>query len=318
MFTKSLAQALTPHGIHVKAVSSVAAHAAKAGSRATVLIQRDASAAKILKRLAYGAKVIREGAMSDSSDLVKRQFGAHARDYATSAVHAQGESLARLVELTQPRPDWLVLDVSTGAGHTAFAFAPRVARVIATDLTPQMLDAARTLAGERHITNVEFKTADVHALPFDGGTFDLVTNRIALHHYPDARKAVGEMARVCKHGGIVALVDNVVPPDTEMPSYINHFEKLRDPSHHWAYPQVRLEAYFADATLKVEHSESRKKEMEFESWAKRMGANEETRAKLRRILLEAPQAVRECLTPRVDGDRLFFALTEAIIIGRRE
>jgi ubiquinone/menaquinone biosynthesis C-methylase UbiE len=256
--------------------------------------------------------------MSDSSDLVKRQFGAHAKDYATSTVHAQGESLARLVELTQPQPDWLVLDVSTGAGHTAFAFAPRVARVIATDLTPQMLDAARKLAGERKIANVEFKTADAHALPFDGSAFDLVTNRIALHHYPDARKAVGEMARVCKRGGIVALVDNVVPPDTETPSYINRFEKMRDPSHHWVYPLVHLEAIFAAAKLAVEHSESRRKEMEFEPWASRMGANEETKAKLRSMLLEAPEAVRECLTPRVENDRLLFALTEAIIIGRRE
>ena len=61
----------------------------------------------------------------------------------TSTVHAQGESLARLVELTNPQPTWIVLDVSTGAGHTALAFAPHVAHVVATDLTPQMIEAAR-------------------------------------------------------------------------------------------------------------------------------------------------------------------------------
>ena len=62
--------------------------------------------------------------MSDSEDLVRQQFGRHANAYATSAVHAQGESLARLTSLTQPQRDWIVLDVSTGAGHTALAFAP--------------------------------------------------------------------------------------------------------------------------------------------------------------------------------------------------
>jgi ubiquinone/menaquinone biosynthesis C-methylase UbiE len=255
--------------------------------------------------------------MTDSRDLVKEQFGAHAASYITSTVHAQGESLARLTDLTQPRRDWLVLDVSTGAGHTALAFAPRVARVIATDLTPQMLDAARRLADERHVTNVEFAPADAHALSFDDGMFDLVTNRIALHHYPDARRAVKEMARVCKHGGLVALVDNVVPPDEQTAAYINQFEKLRDPSHHWAHSLRYLEAFFAEAGLILEYQECLKKEMEFAPWAKRMGASAETMTALRSLLLQAPEGVRDILTPRFDGERLFFTLTEAIVLGRK-
>ena len=255
--------------------------------------------------------------MTDSQDLVRKQFGVHASDYVTSKVHAQGESLSRLVELIHPRHDWLVLDVSTGAGHTALAFAPLVARVTATDLTPQMLDAARKLAGERKIANVEFTPADAQALPFEEDMFDLVTNRIALHHYPDAYLSFKEMARVCKSGGIVALVDNVVPPDEQTAAYINQFEKLRDPSHNWAYPVVRLEAYFADAKLKVEASEALKKEMEFEPWAKRMGAGEETRRALRKMLLDAPESVRNTLTPHLDGERLLFTLTEAVLVGRK-
>jgi len=255
--------------------------------------------------------------MTDSQDLVKRQFGVHATSYVTSRVHAQGESLARLTDLTHPQHDWIVLDVSTGAGHTALAFAPRVKRVIATDLTPQMLDAARRLADDRTITNIEFRLADAQSLPFDDDTFHLVTNRIALHHYPDARRAVKEMARVCKRGGIVALVDNIVPGDGTTATYINRFERLRDPSHHWAYPLGDLEAYFADAALRVEHNETLKKDMEFEPWAKRMGASQETVARLRALVLEAPEGVREVLTPRLEGERLFFTLTEAVIIGRK-
>jgi len=256
--------------------------------------------------------------MTEASDLVREQFGAHAHEYTTSAVHAQGESLRRLVELTQPRRDWVVLDVSTGAGHTALAFAPHVAHIVATDLTPQMLEAARRLARERHVTNIKFAPADTHALPLAAGIFDLVTNRIALHHYGDARQAIAEMARVCKRGGIVALADVIVPPEKQTAGYINHLEKTRDPSHHWAYPLVRLEAYFADAGLKVERSEHRQEEMEFEPWASRMGANAETKTKLRTMLLDAPEAVRDFLRPRVENDGVLFALTEAIIIGRKE
>ncbi len=256
--------------------------------------------------------------MNDSKNLVQRQFGAHAEEYATSERHAKGPSLARLLELTQPGPDWLVLDVSTGAGHTALTFAPHVKGVIATDVTPEMLAVARRLTEERGFKNIEFRPADAQALPFYDNMFDLVTNRLALHHYPDARKAIEEMARVCKPGGLVAFVDNVVPPDKQTAGYINHFEKMRDPSHNWAYPLVRLEAYFADAKLKVEHSETFRKEIELEPWADQMGASAETKAKLRQRLADAPPGPREHLTPRVDGNKMFFGLTEAIVIGRKE
>ncbi len=255
--------------------------------------------------------------MQDSNDLNRKQFGAHADYYATSQVHAQGASLARLVELTKPQKDWTVLDVSTGAGHTALTFAPLVARVVAVDLTPEMLDTAKKLADERGVSNIEFRPADAQALPFGDNTFDLVTNRIALHHYPDARFAIQEMARVCKPGGLVALDDNVVPPDKQLAGAINHFEKLRDPSHNWAYPTPRLRAYFEDAKLKVEQTETLKKELAFEPWANRMGIAEETKGKLKKLLLEAPQGVREWLTPRTEDDKIFFTLTEAIIIGRK-
>jgi ubiquinone/menaquinone biosynthesis C-methylase UbiE len=256
--------------------------------------------------------------MDDPNALIQQQFGAHANDYITSQVHAQGQSLQRLVELTQPKRDWLVLDVSTGAGHTALTFAPHVARVIACDLTPQMLDAARKLANERGIANVDFKPADAHSLPFEENMFDLVTNRIALHHYTDARKTLAEMVRVCKLGGIIALDDNIVPPDKQTAGYINHFEKLRDPSHNWAYPSARLEAMMSDAGLKIEHSETMHKEMEFGPWADRMGASAETKEKLRQMLLEeAPPAAKEFWSPRIVGDKLYFSLTEAIIIGKK-
>ncbi len=255
--------------------------------------------------------------MDDSNKRIQQQFGTHADKYVTSDVHAKGESLARLVELTHPQANWQVLDVSTGAGHTALTFAPKVARVVACDLTPQMLDAAQKLAKERSITNVEFKPADAHALPFEDNSFDLVTNRIALHHYTDARKAIAEMARVCKSGGLVALTDNIVPPDKVTAGHINHFEQVRDRSHNWEYPVARLEAMFADAGLKVEHSEAFSKEMEFDPWADRTSTNAETKAELRQWLRNAPEPVREWLTPRWDGDKVFFALHEAIIIGRK-
>ncbi len=255
--------------------------------------------------------------MPNPHDLVKQQFGAHAQAYTTSAVHARGDSLARLVELTHPARAWRVLDVSTGAGHTALMFAPHVTEVIATDLTPEMLDAGRSLATARQITNVQFIPADAEALPFGNDGFDLVTNRIALHHYRDAQTAVREMARVCKAGGLVALVDNITPPVAEVGAYINGFETLRDPSHHWAHPLDDLQAFFVAAGLRVEHTETLKKKMEFDPWVARLGAPADVRAEVRRLLLEAPTGARQFLVPVTENGLLHFTLEEAIIIGRK-
>src|SRR5881628_507865 len=100
--------------------------------------------------------------MSDSTikKLVQSQFGAVAERYVTSAIHARGGDLARMIALAQPRGDERLLDIATGGGHTALAFAPLVRAVVATDLTPRMLEAAEAFIHEQSATNISFEIAD--------------------------------------------------------------------------------------------------------------------------------------------------------------
>lgn len=255
--------------------------------------------------------------MADTKDLVKQQYGAHADGYVTSVVHARGESLKRLVELVQPQSSWRALDISTGGGHTALAFAPFVHSIIASDLTPEMLAVAEKFIRSQGAANVEFKLADAENLPFGDDAFDLVTNRIALHHYPDAPKATSEMARVLKHGGVLGFTDNTVPPHKQLAGFINHFEKLRDPSHNWCYPIERLRRYFEEAGLQVTHVEESPKHMEFEPWADRMGCSGETKRELRRLLDTATPEAREFFNPRIQDGKLMFSIRETIMIAHR-
>ena len=252
-----------------------------------------------------------------SKELVQKQFGAHAAAYATSRVHAQGASLKRLVELIQPQADWRVLDVATAAGHTAYAFAPHVAHVTATDITPEMIPVAAKLAAERGITNVTLETADAESLPYPDGSFDLVTCRIAPHHFPHVDRFVSESVRVLRSGGILAVVDNVVPDDVTAGDYINAFEKLRDPSHGRALSVAEWLTLFNQAGLAVFHHEVAPKSMEFTPWAERMGASLETIAELRRLLLEAPESAAAFFRLTQSDDELYFNLDEAIILGRK-
>ena len=96
----------------------------------------------------------------DTNAIVRSQFGVAAPDYATSEVHAKGESLARIVELAVPQKPWHVLDVATGAGHMAAAFAPLVTSIVASDITDEMLIEAGKLAASRNLINMTTAPAE--------------------------------------------------------------------------------------------------------------------------------------------------------------
>jgi ubiquinone/menaquinone biosynthesis C-methylase UbiE len=245
------------------------------------------------------------------------QFGASADAYAASDVHARGESLAILVELVKPQGDWQVLDVATGAGHTALAFAPHVARVVAADLTEEMLAKTAELAAERTLRNLETRVADAEALPFEDAAFDLVTCRLAFHHFPNPRRVVDEFARVLKPGGILGFSDNIVIPDRQAAGYYNAYEKLRDPSHHWVYPLARLQAMFEQAGLTVEATRQLSKEFEFHDWADRQHASDAVKAKLLEMMHNIPEALESLFAPRWADDTLYFSLWEAVIVAKK-
>lgn len=255
------------------------------------------------------------------SDELKAQaqtrFGASAGAYATSDVHAKGESLGVLLELVKPHADWHVLDIGTGAGHTAMAFAPHVARVVATDLTPDMLAKTAELAAERSLANVETRIADAEMLPFGDASFDLVTCRLAFHHFPNPHQAVSEFARVLRPGGLLGFTDNIVIPDRRAAAYYNAYEKLRDPSHHWVCPLVRLQAIFENAGLQVEAKHQLSKEFEFHKWADRQHASDAAKEKLLAMMRNIPEALQPLFAPRWAEGTMYFSLWEAVILARR-
>jgi ubiquinone/menaquinone biosynthesis C-methylase UbiE len=245
---------------------------------------------------------------------VRREFGANAAAYVTSATHAKGASLERLLALTNPQPDWQMLDIATGAGHTAFLFAPHVRRVWATDITPEMLDQVRQHAPARGVDNLVIELADAEKLPYADGAFDLVTCRIAPHHFDFPEHFVGEAARVLKPGGVLAVVDNIVP-DGLAGDYINAFEKLRDPSHVRCLSIEAWQARFEHHSLVVEHAETLYKRVEFTTWAARHDAN--MQRYLLAMLHQAHGEAAEFLQPEIDAPSQTFRLWEGIIVGRR-
>src|SRR5947208_3541287 len=146
---------------------------------------------------------------------VQDYFSRTAESYVASFSHKGGDDLQRLIELGEWNPQLQALDIATGGGHTALAVAPHVAQIMATDLTPRMLEKAREFLLAQGVTNAQFQVADAEQLPFPAESFDRVTCRIAPHHFPTMAQAVQEVARVLKPGGLYLLIDCMAPSEPE-------------------------------------------------------------------------------------------------------
>lgn len=257
--------------------------------------------------------------MSDQEikQRVQEQFGATAQSYVTSPGHAHGDDLARMLELASPRGDEHMLDIATGGGHTALAFAPHVQSVVASDLTPEMLAAAEAFIRGRGVDNVRFERADAEALPFADASFDLVTTRIAPHHFPNPARYVAEVARVLRPGGRFVLNDNMAPEDEELSAFIDRAEQWRDPSHVCNYRPSAWRGWIEAASMRVQHVESlHTKRYDFADWAARMRMPAPEQAALEQWLIAAPARCRQFFDVQVEaGSVRSLAGTYGIIVA---
>lgn len=235
--------------------------------------------------------------MSDSKKLSKERYSQFAEGYVTSLTHAKGADLNMLLDMAKPQSGWHVLDIATGGGHTALKFAPHVEKVIASDLTPKMLEKAEQFITSQGITNVDFEVADAENLPFEDEQFDLVTCRIAPHHFPDVAKFVQESARVLKTGGLLLIQDHVLSENTDVANLADSFEKLRDPSHNKAYSASAWINFLEDAGLNVDFTHELTKRHQFLDWSARQGNDAQTQARLIEILATASDDVKDWMQP---------------------
>ncbi len=252
---------------------------------------------------------------------VRASFGPNAAKYTTSTGHADREALARLVARLAPRPTDRVLDIGTGAGHTALAFAPLVAHVAAFDLTRAMLDEVRRNADESCLHNVSVHQGVAESLHFARDAFDHVTCRLTTHHFAALPRAVGEMARVLGSGGRLLVADTTVPEDDELDRAINDIELLRDPSHVRNWRPSEWRRMLADVGLRVVECDigyyDEGSGMDFDAWTARIGTPPDAVAELRaRFVAASPRLVAALRIAR-DGDQLRFALPRITVIAAK-
>jgi SAM-dependent methyltransferase len=191
-----------------------------------------------------------------------------AEAYRESEEHREGWDLDLLVEWAAGARTGL--DVASGGGHVARRLREEGVEVVSSDPAPGMHPDVLCRAED---------------LPFADSSFDVVTCRLAAHHFPDARKAVAEMARVARDR--VLVVDNLWMSEAG-----EEANRLRDPSHIRNYTEDEWRSLLAVAELEVEAAETRERAIPFEPWLERTGCAGED-----------GERVRELLADRIDGDR---------------
>jgi ubiquinone/menaquinone biosynthesis C-methylase UbiE len=222
----------------------------------------------------------------------REQFGGAGDSYVRSETHRFGKDLGRLVEVAEPTETMDALDIATGGGHTALALAPLVRSKLALDLTPEMLSHARAIVEENAVRFRGFVAPAAEDHPFEDGTFDLVTCRIAPHHFSDVPRSIHEVARVLRPGGTYVLIDSVAPDDRALDEFINTLEQRRDPSHVRSFSETEWRRFLHDAGLTTDHSELIVKRHEYASWTERSRMDDRERRALEQWVLDAPAWVK--------------------------
>jgi ubiquinone/menaquinone biosynthesis C-methylase UbiE len=151
-------------------------------------------------------------AMTDTADAIAADQALKARhaamwawgDYPAIARDMVRPMSVTLVEAARVRPGQRVLDVATGTGNAAILAAKAGADVVANDLAPELLEEGRRIA-EKEGVSLQWREADAEHLPFDDAEFDTTLSCIGVMFAPYHEKSAGELARVTKPGGLIAL-----------------------------------------------------------------------------------------------------------------
>jgi ubiquinone/menaquinone biosynthesis C-methylase UbiE len=244
------------------------------------------------------------------------QFGAVAEKYLTSTTHGNEAALTMCIEVANPQGG-AVLDVGTGAGHVAYAFAPRASRVVASDPTREMLEIVAREAQNRGLDNIETVETYAENLPFQDGEFEGVTCRLAAHHFEDRAKFVAESFRVLQPGGWFFLEDTIGIPDDASDAALHEIESLRDPSHGRNIRSSEWVDLIQAAGFGIEFQEESSFPQNAFGWLDRMEVAEPTRSQVLHKIAFADGWLREYLRPVGEDDSLTFRLHRIVLLARK-
>jgi ubiquinone/menaquinone biosynthesis C-methylase UbiE len=247
----------------------------------------------------------------------KDQFDRNAEKYATSEVHRSGPSLPVLLELASPKRTDYALDIATGTGHTALAVAHHVGKVIGIDIAPKMLEQARRLATEQHLTNCEFIEGSAERIPLADEQFTLVTSRHAPHHFRNVDLFLNEVRRVLVLRSRFVMSDQITPL-RGFCDWVDHWERTRDASHFTQRTVDQWREEIAKARMRWAEHRIVPYRLEFDWWVRQAGCSDSAIAALVEHASTAPAGVRSAIGLEFDSTGRVAAFQEPMLVVRAE
>jgi len=248
----------------------------------------------------------------------QKAFSEQSRGFSVDGeTYADAEGLAWMLKDLPLSPGAEALDIATGTGEFARALAPHVAKVIGLDATDAMMAQGKKFIEQAGIDNVAFRKGVVQELPFEDETFDIVSSRYAFHHFADPKPVISEMARVCKTGGHVIIVDIVVP-DVATAAEYQYYEWLCDPSHTRCLESSEFRSYFRLFGLEVVSARNRVLAEELVEWMDFSLTEEKPREQiLSAVRGELAGGPKTGLSPSEKDSVLCFEQLDLSIVGRK-
>jgi len=249
----------------------------------------------------------------------QEQFARQSERYGKGHILENVEDVrAALQHMTLP-PRSSVLDVATGGGHTGLLLASLGHDVTLSDITPAMLDRASAAARERGL-NVKISLHEAEKFLDASESFDLVTCRVAAHHFSSPESFVRETARVLKRGGWFLLIDGSVEDDQpEAEEWLHQVEKLRDPSHHRFVTPRTWENYCERAGLRVVHSQLTPfKQPDLNWYFDTAATTPENRAQVLELVRNAPQSARELFRLDQEDGKIVWWWQRLTLVAQKE
>jgi ubiquinone/menaquinone biosynthesis C-methylase UbiE len=224
------------------------------------------------------------------------QFNRQSDRYGKSHILADTQDVEQGLRGVSVSPGSTALDVATGGGHTALWLARHGWKVTVGDIAPRMLENAQKLCAEQGF-GIETRLFPAEEMPFADGSFDLITVRVAPHHFSSPEKFVKETARVLKPGGHFLLIDGTVPDDDlKTEEWLHRVEKWRDPSHGRFLSRKAWQDLAEEAGLKVVRSELHPRKQPDLNWYFETAATpKENRQKVLEAVAKASEHVRGAL-----------------------
>jgi SAM-dependent methyltransferase len=186
-------------------------------------------------------------------------------------------------------------------------FAKHCANIIGFDATETFIELARAEAARRGLSNIQFAEGDAEHLPFQAGTFAIVSCRAAFHHFSRPASVLAEMARVAAPAGRIVIADLLGSEDPRQAELHDHIEQLCDPTHVRALPVSEFERLFASAGLRIAFQRRATLDYDLEEWISHGAPEDRVRSEIVSLMESCLADDRAGLRVRREAGRLRFS-----------